>query len=58
MRQEELRPALYHRMRRFPVMSHPDRTFARANGVAWPAAAVFGFIVLVLALRYLILQST
>lgn len=58
MQQEELRPALYHRFHwLMPVVSHA--AVRRAWRVAVRACWVlyFGFILLVLALRYLILPN-
>lgn len=58
MRQDELRPALYHRFHRLlPFLAHPA-----AHGL-WRAAVwafwlvYFGFVLLVLALRYSVLPN-
>jgi uncharacterized protein (TIGR02099 family) len=58
MRQDELRPALYHRFHRLlPLVAHrAARTLWR--GLVWGFWLVyFGFILLVLALRYSILPN-
>ena len=58
MRQEELRPALYHRLHWLvPIASHRVaraiwRFMVRAVWVSY-----FGFVLLVLALRYLVLPN-
>ncbi|EXI92239.1 MAG: putative protein involved in outer membrane biogenesis [Candidatus Accumulibacter sp. BA-94] len=58
MRQEELRPAVYHRLHRLvPFVSHP----AVRAGWRWALRAAvvlyFAFVLLVLGLRYLILPN-
>ena len=58
MRQEELRPAVYHRLHRLvPFVSHP----AVRTGWRWAVRAAvvlyFAFVLLVLGLRYLILPN-
>ncbi len=58
MRQEELRPAVYHRLHRLvPFVSHP----AVRIGWRWTVRAAvvlyFAFVLLVLGLRYLILPN-
>lgn len=58
MRQEELRPAIYYRLHRLlPVISHPaTRLLGRlALRAVW--LLYFAFILLVLALRYLVLPN-
>ncbi|MCM8599774.1 MAG: TIGR02099 family protein [Candidatus Accumulibacter sp.] len=58
MRQEELRPAIYHRLHHLlPVISHPaTRCLGRlALRACW--LLYFAFVLLILALRYLLLPN-
>ncbi|EXI78997.1 MAG: putative protein involved in outer membrane biogenesis [Candidatus Accumulibacter appositus] len=58
MRQEELRPALYHRFHLLvPLLAHPalGRVWRLLVRVFW--VLYFGFVLLILALRYLVLPN-
>ena len=58
MRRQELRPALYHRLHLLmPVLAHPltGRIWRIAVRVFW--LLYFGFVLLILALRYLLLPN-
>ncbi|MCQ1548242.1 MAG: TIGR02099 family protein [Candidatus Accumulibacter phosphatis] len=58
MRQDELRPAVYHRLHRLlPVISHPAARWLGRIAVRTFWLLYFAFVLLVLALRYLILPN-
>ena len=58
MRPEDLRPALYHRWHYLmPVVSHPGVRLLGRAAVRGLVVLYFGFVLLVLALRYLILPN-
>ncbi len=58
MRPEDLRPALYHRWHYLmPVISHPGVRLLGRAAVRGLVVLYFGFVLLVLALRYLILPN-
>ena len=58
MRPEDLRPALYHRLHYLmPVVSHPGVRLLGRAAVRSLVVLYFGFVLLVLALRYLILPN-
>ncbi len=58
MRQEELRPAVYHRLHRLvPFVSHPAVRIGWRWALRAALALYFAFVLLVLGLRYLILPN-
>ncbi|MBA3998709.1 MAG: TIGR02099 family protein [Candidatus Accumulibacter sp.] len=58
MRRAELRPALYHRLHRLLPFVAPPAARRFWRGLLWAALALyFGFVLLVLALRYSVLPN-
>jgi len=58
MRNEELRPALYHRLHYLvPVISHPTARLIGRLALRGLLLLYFAFVLLILALRYLILPN-
>jgi uncharacterized protein (TIGR02099 family) len=58
MRREDLRPALYHRWHYLmPVVSHPGVRLLGRVAVRGLVVLYFGFVLLVLTLRYLVLPN-